>query len=49
MTAGGILKDAAALLGLVIVIPFAILLIGTPVALVIALLLWLARLTFGAF
>lgn len=49
VTAGGILKDAAALLGLVFFIPFAILLVGTPVALVIALLLWLARLAFGAF
>lgn len=48
VTAGGILKDAAALLALVIFIPFAILLIGAPVALVIAGLLWVARLAFGA-
>ena len=48
VTAGGILKDAGALLALVIFIPFAILLIGAPVALVIAGLLWLARLAFGA-
>jgi hypothetical protein len=49
VTAGGILKDAGALLALVLFIPFAILLIGAPVALVIAGLLWLARLAFGAF
>lgn len=49
VTAGGILKDAAALLALVVFIPFAILLIGTPVALFIALLLWLGRLAIGAF
>jgi len=49
MTVGGIVKDGAALLALVFFIPFAILLVGTPVALVIALLLWLARLVFGSF
>lgn len=49
VTAGGIFKDAAALLGLVIFIPFAILLIGAPVALLIAGLVWLARLASGAF
>ena len=48
VTAGGIVKDAAALLALVVFIPFAILLIGAPVALVIAGLLWLARVAFGA-
>lgn len=49
VTAGGILKDAAALLALVFFIPFAILLVGTPIALFMALLLWLARLVIGAF
>ena len=49
ITVGGIVKDGAALLALVFFIPFAILLVGTPVALVIALLLWLARLAFGSF
>ena len=49
VTAGGILKDAAALVALVVFIPFAILLIGAPVALVIAGLLWVARLALGAF
>lgn len=49
MTVGGILKDGASLLALVFFIPFAILLVGTPVALVIALLLWLARLASGSF
>ena len=39
----GILKDAAALLGLVLFIPFAILAVGAPIALVIAGVLWLAR------
>ena len=48
VTAGGILKDGGALLALVIFIPFAILLIGAPVGLVVAGLLWLARLAFGA-
>jgi hypothetical protein len=49
VTAGGIVKDAAALLTLVFFIPFAILLVGTPVALLIALLLWLGRMASGAF
>ena len=49
LTAGGILKDAVALLALVFFIPFAILLVGTPVALLIVLLLWLARAVLGAF
>jgi hypothetical protein len=49
VTAGGILKDAAALLALVLFIPFAVLLVGTPVALFIALLLWLGRMVSGAF
>jgi hypothetical protein len=46
--AGGVIKDAAALLSLVLFIPFAILLIGTPVALGIAFLLWLGRLASNA-
>jgi hypothetical protein len=41
---GGVLKDAAALLGLVLFVPFAILAVGAPIALVIAGVLWLARL-----
>lgn len=49
LTAGGILKDAAALLALVFFIPFAILLVGTPVALVIMFLLWVGRMAAGAF
>lgn len=49
VTAGGMVKDAAALLALVFFIPFAILLVGTPVALLIALLLWLGRMASGAF
>ena len=48
VTAGGILKDAASLLALVLFIPFAILLVGTPVALLIALLVWLGRMVTGA-
>lgn len=49
LTAGGILKDATALLALVLLIPFAILLVGTPVALVIMFLLWIGRMAAGAF
>ena len=49
VTAGSMVKDAAALLALVFFIPFAILLVGTPVALLIALLLWLGRMASGAF
>ena len=49
LTAGGILKDGAALLALVVFIPFAILLVGTPVALVIMFLLWVGRMAAGAF
>ena len=48
-TAGGILKDTAALAALVFFIPFAILLVGTPVALVIMFLLWAGRMAAGAF
>jgi len=43
------LADAAALLAVVWVIPVGILLAGAPVALAIALLLWIARLARGAF
>jgi hypothetical protein len=49
LTTGGILKDAAALLALVFFIPFAILLVGTPVALVIMFVLWVARMAVGTF
>jgi hypothetical protein len=41
------LMDAVQLLGLVLSVPVAILLVGAPVALTIALLLWLARLAGG--
>jgi hypothetical protein len=44
----GILSDAAHLLAAVLFIPFAILAIGMPIALVIAALLWLARLARAA-
>jgi len=43
------LADAAALLAVVWVVPAGILLVGAPVALVIALLLWVGRLVRGAF
>jgi hypothetical protein len=41
--------DCVILLGVVWSIPVAVLVIGTPVALAIAFLLWLARLTLHAF
>ena len=44
----GILADAAQLLAAVLLVPFAILAIGAPFALVIAGLLWLARLARAA-
>ena len=40
--------DAIQLLGVVLSVPIAILLVGAPVALAIALLLWLARSVLGA-
>jgi hypothetical protein len=40
--------DAAALLGVVWMVPLGMLLVGAPVALAIALVLWLARLARGA-
>ena len=43
-----VLADAARLLALVLVVPVVILAIGTPIALVIAGLLWLARLARAA-
>ena len=43
-----ILADAARLLALVLAVPVVILAIGTPIALVIAGLLWLARLARAA-
>ena len=39
--------DAIQLLGVVLSVPVAILLVGAPVALAIALLLWLARSVLG--
>ena len=42
------LMDALQLLGLVLSVPIAILLVGAPVALTVAFLLWLARLAGGA-
>ncbi len=42
------LLDVIQLVGLVLSVPIAILLVGSPVALAIALLLWLARLAGGA-
>jgi hypothetical protein len=43
------LADGAALLAVVWVIPLGILLVGAPVALAIALLLWIGRLARSAF
>ena len=43
------LADLAALLAVVWVIPVGILLVGAPVALAIALLLWLGRMVRGGF
>ena len=39
--------DALQLLGLALSVPIAILVIGAPVALAVALLLWLARMIIG--
>lgn len=44
----GILADGVQLLAAVLLVPFAILAIGIPIALVIAALLWLARLAGAA-
>jgi hypothetical protein len=43
------LMDGVMLLGVVWSIPVAVLVVGTPVALAIAFLLWLVRLALGAF
>jgi hypothetical protein len=43
------LMDGVMLLGIVWSIPVAVLVVGTPVALAIAFLLWLVRLALGAF
>ena len=43
-----VLTDSVGLLGLVWSIPLAMALVGTPIALAIALLLWLCRLAFSA-
>jgi hypothetical protein len=40
--------DAIQLLGVVLSVPIAILLVGAPVSLAIALVLWLARMVTGA-
>jgi hypothetical protein len=44
----GILADAGQLLAAVLLVPFVILAVGAPIALVIAGLLWLARLVRAA-
>jgi hypothetical protein len=44
-----VLADGVSLLVLAWTIPFAILLVGTPVALTIALVLWIGRLALNAF
>jgi hypothetical protein len=44
-----VLMDSFELLGLVLSVPVAVLLVGAPIALAIALLLWLGRLTLRAF
>lgn len=41
--------DVVHLLGIVLSVPAAILLVGTPIALTIALLLWLGRLALRVF
>ena len=43
VTIRGVLGDAVHLLAVVLFIPFAILAVGAPIALVIAGLLWVAR------
>jgi hypothetical protein len=43
------LMDGVMLLGVVLSIPVVVLVVGTPVALAIAFLLWLVRLTLRAF
>ena len=43
------LMDGVMLLGVVWSLPIAVLVVGTPVALAIAFLLWLGRLALGAF
>ena len=47
-TVAGLVGDAGRLIAVVLFIPFVILAIGAPFALVIAGLLWLARLAQGA-
>lgn len=41
--------DVIALLAVVLTFPAALLLVGVPVALMIALLLWVGRITLGVF
>jgi hypothetical protein len=45
----GLFGDAIGLIALVWAIPFAVLAVGTPLALVVLLALWLGRLAAGAF
>jgi hypothetical protein len=47
-TTVGILTDAVRLLGVVLLIPFVVLAVGTPFAAVIAGFLWLARIVRAA-
>lgn len=46
---GSALMDVIALLAVVLTFPAALLLVGVPVALMIALLLWVGRITLGVF
>jgi len=48
MTLGGLVSDGAHLIAAVLILPFVILAVGAPFALVIAGLLWLARLAQAA-
>ena len=43
------LMDGVRLLGVVLSVPLAVLLVGTPVALAITFLLWMGRMALGAF
>lgn len=47
--AGAALSDAGDLLALAWGLPLAILAVGTPLALVVVLMLWLGRMALGAF
>ena len=43
------LMDAGLLLGIAWTVPFAALAVGVPIALAVALLVWIVRMTIGAF